>query len=244
VSYKPDHGTGTRLHNDTAYGLVNRSQEFDGPVEVVHRVPLLSIKGEPDAERIRDPAMRLRVQDAIRGKVGKDVTAALEALSEQMGIRRVRVVEPLSVIPIRRADGTPYKAYKGDSNYCYQVFASTKTGRWFERVVSSFEAAADKMQATEDPIVMQLCVNDTLRMKDPGTADGIYRVVSLTPGRVLLAPHQEGGNLRERDRDRADTFKYRYCSASALQNLQAQQVLVDPLGQVWPVKNVHEGADR
>ena len=244
VSYKPDHGTGARLHNDTAYGLVDGSRDTDGPVEVVHRVPLLSIKGEKDAEQIRDPAIRQRVQEAIRGKTGKEVTAALEALSVQMGIRRVRMVEPLSVIPIRRADGTPYKAYKGDSNYCYQVFASVKTGRWFERVVSSFEAASGKLPAIEDPMVMQLCVNDTLRLQDTGTADGIFRVVSLTPGKVLLAPHQEGGNLRERDRDRGDSFKYRYCSASSLQKLQAQPVVVDPLGQVWAVGSRHEGEDR
>jgi len=36
VSYKPDHATGTRLHNDTAYGLVNPSGSLDGAVEVVH----------------------------------------------------------------------------------------------------------------------------------------------------------------------------------------------------------------
>ena len=245
VSYKPDHGTGARLHNDTAYGLVDRSQDFDGPVEVVHRVPLLTIKGEPDAERIRDPAIRLRVQDAIRGKVGKDVTAALEALSEQIGIRRVRVVEPLSVIPIRRADGTPYKAYKGDSNYCYQVFASTKTGRWFERVVSSFEAAAVKLPAIEDPMVMQLCINDTVRFNEVGSPPSVLRVVKFTSnGQIIFASHHEGGNLKNRDADHSDSFKYRYCSASSLQKLQAQQVLVDPLGQVWPVKHVHEGAHR
>ena len=245
VSYKPDHGTGARLHNDTAYGLVDGPQDFEGPVKVVHRVPLLSLKGEPDAEQIRDPSMRLRVQDAIRGKVGKDATAALEALSAQMGIRRVRVVEPLSVIPIRRADGTPYKAYKGDSNYCYQVFASKHTGHWCDRVVSSFDAASDRVEPTEDRLVMQLCVNDTVRLNGDNDAEHlIFRVVKMRQGQVTLAGHQEAGNLKERDANRADGFKYLNCSASRLQKLQAQQVLVDPLGQVWPMKHVHEGAHR
>jgi CRISPR-associated endonuclease Csn1 len=246
VSYKPDHGTGARLHNDTAYGLITSSELSEGPVEVVHRVPLSSIKGEDEAERIRDPLVRRRAQEVIRGKTGKDVAAALEALSLQTGIRRVRVVESLSVIPIRRADGTPYKAYKGDSNYCYQVFASANTGRWYERVVSSFEAVSEELPVLEDSMVMQLCVNDTLRLHDAGTIDGIFRVVSLTPGKILLASHQEGGNLRERDRDRTDGFKYLICSASRLQKLQAQQVVVDPIGQVWPVKRKrsNEGADR
>ncbi len=244
VSYKPDHGTGARLHNDTAYGLVNGSQDTDGPVEVVHRVPLLSLKGEPDAERIRDPSIRRRVQEVIRGKVGKDATAALEALSAQMGIRRVRVVEPLSVISIRSADGIPYKAYKGDSNYCYQVFTSTETGRWRDRVLSSFDAARGKSEPTEDNLLMQLCINDTVRLDGDSDAErGVFRVVKMRKGQVTFARHQEGGNLKERDGDRTDGFKYLNCSASRLQKLQAQQVVVDPLGQVWPVNNAYEGAN-
>jgi len=244
VSYKPDHGAAAGLHNDTAYGLVDASQSIEGKVKVVHRVPLISINAEK-VELIRDPAIRRRVQEAISGKTGKAVTAALEALSVQTGIRRVRMVESLTVIPIRRADGTPYKAYKGDSNYCYQVFVSTKTGRWFERVVSSFEAAAAKLSAIEDPMVMQLCINDTVRFNEVGSPPSILRVVKFNSnGQIIFASHHEGGNLKNRDADHSDSFKYRYCSASSLQKLQAQQVVVDPIGQVWPVKVRHEGAHR
>lgn len=245
VSYKPDHGTGTRLHNDTAYGLVGSATEFDGPVDVVHRVPLLSLKGEADAERIRDPAIRQRVQEVIRGKTGKDVAAALEALSARLGIRRVRVTGPLSVIPIRRADGTPYKAYKGDSNYCYRVFALTQAGRWRDRVLSSFDAARERPEPSADFPIMQLCVNDTVQLNGDDNAEcGIFRVVKMRQGQITLASHQEGGNLKERDGDRSDGFKYLNCSASRLQRLQAQHVVVDALGQVWPVKSANARADR
>jgi CRISPR-associated endonuclease Csn1 len=249
VSYKPDHwarrkdhGTGARLHNDTAYGLVDPSQPLDGAVEVVHRIPLLSLKSEDQVEQIRDEAVRTQIREAIRGKTGKDLTAALEAFGEKTRIRRVRVKQPLSVIPIRRPDGTPYKAYKGDSNYCYQVFAAKNNGHWFERVVSSFEMATDQFAAREEPLVMQLCVDDTVylkaKMEDKGA---IYRVVKFSKGRIVLAPHNEGGNLKERDADRSDNFKYLNCSSSRLKKFDARHVVVDTLGQVWPVTYQHAG---
>jgi CRISPR-associated endonuclease Csn1 len=179
-----------------------------------------------------------------RGKTGKELTTALEAFSEKTGIRRIRIQQPLSVIAIRRPDGTPYKAYKGDSNYCYQVFAALKNGRWFERVVSSFDMAAGRLPVLKDPLVMQLCVNDTIRLKIADNETAIFRVVSLTPGMLFLSRHQEGGNLRERDRDRTDPFKYLICSSSRLNKFDALQVVVDTLGQVWPMTYQHEGANR
>jgi CRISPR-associated endonuclease Csn1 len=243
VSYKPDHGTGTRLHNDTAYGIVDSSQGFEGPVEVVHRVPLLTLKSEDQIAKIRDESLRNRIRQVINGKTGKDLAAALETFSEQTHIRRIRMVQPLSVIPIRREDGTPYKAYKGDSNYSYQIFAK-KNGRWFERVVSSFEMATGQLPMLDESFVMLLCVNDTVRLKISESDTAIFRVVSLTPGMVFFARHQEGGNLRERDRNHLDPFKYLICSASRLQKFDALQVMVDTLGQVWPVMRQHAGTSR
>ena len=153
-------------------------------------------------------------------------------------------MQPLSVITIRRKDGTPYKAYKGDSNYCYQVFSSKINGRWYERVVSSFEISTGQLPALEDPLIMQLCVNDTVRLKISEDDIAIFRVVSLTPGKVLLARLHEGGNLRERDRNRMDGFKYLICSSSRLKAFDAEHVMVDTVGQTWPMTYQHAGADR
>lgn len=241
VSYKPDHGTGTQLHNDTAYGLVGSPTDFKGPVEVVHRKALISFVSDEKISQIRDGALRERVARVVAGKTGRDAVAALEAMSLATGIRTVRAIEPLSVIPIRRADGNAYKAYKGDSNYCFQVLMSEKKGRWVDRVISSFDAANPVPGPTLEPLVMQLCVSDTVEMAVPDAGIQVMRVVSLTPGKVLFALHCEGGNLRERDRDRNDYFKYLTCSASTLQKLKARQVVVDPIGQVWPAKYHHAG---
>jgi CRISPR-associated endonuclease Csn1 len=245
VSYKPDHGTGARLHNDTAYGLVDPSQSLDGPVEVVHRIPLLNLKSADQLEQIRDDAVRNQIEQVTRGKTGKEFTAALEAFSEKTQIRRIRIKQPLSVIAIRRTDGTPYKAYKGDGNYCYQVFSRQNDGDWIARITSTFDAANGRFPATSDYLVMQLCMNDSIRMKHiESDAHTIYRVVKFSQGRVFLAPHNEGGNLKERDADRSDHFKYLNCSSSRLQRVDAQQVVVDTLGQVWPMAYPHAGENR
>jgi CRISPR-associated endonuclease Csn1 len=244
VSYKPDHGTGTRLHNDTAYGLVDPTKSLDNAVDVVHRVPLLSLKNSEQVEQIRDFVLRGQIQEQVRGKTGKEFTAALETFSEKNHTRRIRLQQSLSVIAMRRPDGTPYKAYKGDSNYCFQVLESRQNGRWFDRVVSSFEMAAGKIATLEDRLVMQLCVNDTVRLKIAEEETAIFRVVSLTPGNLILAKHQEGGNLRERDRDPTNPFKYLNCSSSRLKKFDALQVVVDTLGQVWPMTYQHARANR
>lgn len=243
VSYKPDHDVSTRLHNDTAYGVVDRSASFDRAVEVVHREQLSTLKSDKDVAAIRDAHLRNRIAEIVKGKSGKDLSAALEAFGAQTGIRRVRVTLSLSVIPIRRSDGEVYKAYKGDSNYCYQVYERATDGKWIERVVSSFEAASGEVREEGSTLIMQLCVNDTVEASLGESGTSILRVVKLSSGSVVLAEHFEGGRLKERDADRSDRFKYLSCSATRLRKLKAKQVVVDPLGQVWPMVRTGERAD-
>ena len=125
TSHRPDHGTASkaalakgrdatagRLHNDTAYGLTGRQE--NGVELVVHRVPLVSLK--PDdlkagGRRVADEALRDALATAAAGTDGKTFTQALSRFQKTnptfAGVRRVRVLEPLSVIPIRDEAGRP-----------------------------------------------------------------------------------------------------------------------------------------
>jgi len=242
-SYKPDHGTGGRLHNDTAYGFVNPAADPGKPVEVVHRVPLASFKTADDIDDIRDPVLRERLKSSVSGRSGRDLAGALEQFSAATGIRRVRVIETLSVISVRREDGTAYKAYKGDSNYAFEIVAGDG-GRWFDRVISTFSAAGRQVAApSTGTVVMRLCKDDCVSIEVDGRR-AIYRLAQMSPGKAILAPVNEGGDLRERDRDASDPFKYLIRSASSLQRLKARQVVVDPLGQVWERRWPNEGQIR
>jgi CRISPR-associated endonuclease Csn1 len=242
VSYKPDHDPSAALHNDTAYGLVGE-RELDGRFTVVHRVPLDKFASEQDLDPVRDPVLRERLRAAMAGKTKKDFSEALHRFGETTGVRHVRVLERLSVIPISRDSGVdPYKGYKGDSNYCIEIYRSPQ-GRWRDRVVSTFDA--NKI-AREDPtrlrdrktalggesLVMRLCVNDSIATQPEVEGRTIWRVVKLSVGRVTFARHVEGGPLKERDGDKTDPFKYFTASASTLQRLNARQVKVDELGYV------------
>ncbi|MBM3347844.1 MAG: type II CRISPR RNA-guided endonuclease Cas9, partial [Betaproteobacteria bacterium] len=102
VSHRPDRGKEGQLHNDTNYGLRTPPQTpRDLPV-VGHRVPIDAL-GHKDLPGVVDPILRKELEQAIAGKTSTaEVKAALSQFSAHTGIRRVRLQERLSVIPIKR----------------------------------------------------------------------------------------------------------------------------------------------
>jgi CRISPR-associated endonuclease Csn1 len=254
VSHKPDHGrkgkpapdrdtTAGRLHNDTAYGLTGEISPKGLPI-VVHRIPLASLKPADidEPERIPDPVLRQALADATAGKSGKDFETALARFRKShphfAGIRRVRVREPLSVIPIRDAAGRVYKAYKGDSNARFDVWRMPD-GKWVSDIVSMFDAhqpdQADRRPHPAAKKVLSLHQNDMLAIeRDEGLRE-IVRVVKFsTIGTLQLAASTEAGPLKARDSapQDVDPFKYINSSAGGLKKIKARQVRIDPLGRI------------
>lgn len=243
VSHKPDHGPEAALHNDTAYGLVGTDAK--GVSTVRHRVPLDGFDKREKLNAIVDQNLRADIERAINGSAdGKAMKAALAAFSGSTGVRRVRIEERLRVIPIKNREGDIYKAYKGDGNYCYEIFR-LPNGRWDGEIISSFEAnqnvyrdfRKNKKRFRLDgfsgkPLVMRICRDDILAVNDTG-GRRIMRVAMLSDGIITLAEHMEGGNLRERDRSKDDDFKYMYKSPNALQKLNARAAIITPLGFVY-----------
>ena len=254
VSHRPDHGTASkaalpkgqdatagRLHNDTAYGLTGRTE--NGCELVVHRVPLTALKPDdllPGGRRIADEALRDRLAQATAGATGKAFTEALRRFATAdptfLGLRRVRVLEPLSVIPIRDKAGRPYKAYKGDSNYRYDVW-ELASGKWVAEVVSMFDAhqpgwiSAIRREHHNPRKVLSLHRDDLLAV-DRGAGRELLRVVKFSDNQFALAPPNEGGALKARDADKADPFRYAYPSPNTLKAWGARQVRIDELGRV------------
>lgn len=237
VSYKPDHGVEGGLHNDTAYGIVAHNPK--GPSQVVHRVPITAL-GKPDSiELIRDTEIREELLGRLGQLQGKGFQAALARWSEETGVRRVRILESLDVIPIQDRHGHAYKAYKGDSNYAIEIWRDDK-GRWRGDVITTFEAnqMARKGQfplpknaaLNGKPLVMRLCKDDAILIEDKGQRK-IMRVAKFSQsGQIALAEHHEGGNLKERDADKADDFKYLLKNPGGLPSLKARRATVDFLG--------------
>lgn len=256
VMHKPDHGrsrkpsrhrdvTAGRLHNDTAYGLTGLMAPDGKTPIVVHRVPLASLKPAQIADpgAIPDEALRIALWLATRDATGKAFDQALARFAKEhpvfKGIRRVRLREPLNVIPIRDSSGHAYKAYKGDANARYDVWR-LPDGKWQADIVSMFDAhavaEADRRPHPAAKKVLSLRQGDVVAIQRKDTGSELMRVVKFsTNGAIIFAPPNEGGPLKARHEapDEVDPFKYYQASAGSLKKAKARQVRIDPLGYVF-----------
>src|SRR5690606_25352720 len=102
------------------------------------RKPLLALT-QKDLPSIRDEQLRHELFSVMADLSGKGLVEALRAFQRNKGpfhgVRRVRVTEPLGVIPIRDSAGVPYKGYKGDANFRYDVW-ELQDGKWIAEVVT------------------------------------------------------------------------------------------------------------
>ncbi|MEI8268143.1 MAG: type II CRISPR RNA-guided endonuclease Cas9 [Betaproteobacteria bacterium] len=249
VSHKPDHGHEGALHNDTAYGL----RPGD---EVVHRVMLDSLKSGEDIARLTwaDDHLARQLQAQTAGLSGKAYLERLAQATATSGMRRLRRVEKLKVIPMTSAraldrhgqteDGQPrpYKGYKGDSNHCIEIWRNDK-GRWESTVISTFEAYAIERQhgparlrhpglaQNGRPLAMRLMIDDMVRLE----VDGVLRTMRVATlsgnGQVFMAEHHQA-NVDARNRDKQDSFKYVSKMAGSFFAARARKVSVSPVGEL------------
>jgi CRISPR-associated endonuclease Csn1 len=260
VSHKPDHGrrsrpapgrdvTAAKLHDDTAYGLTGEvGADGESPI-VVKRVPFSSLTPADiqDSARIRDGALQRALQQATGGLSGSAFAEAMTRFQKThphfKGVRRVRVLgerpgtPSLKVISIHDASGRAYKAYKGNANARFQVWA-LPDGRWVHRTISQFQAhQRDLPPQRPHPAarkVLDLRQNDLVAIERDGGGREITRVVKFSEGgQVTLAPHHEAGALKARDASPDDPFKYVSPTAGGLKRMKARQVRVDPIGRVF-----------
>lgn len=256
VSHKPDHGrrakpsrdrdvTAGKLHNDTAYGLTGLTAPDGKTPIVVHRVPLTSLKpaqiADPDA--IPDETLRNALWLATRDTTGKSFDQALARFAKDhpvfKGIRRVRLREPLTVIPIQDKSGHTYKAYKGDANARYDVWR-LPDGKWQVDVVPMFDAHSAKvLERRPHPAakkILSLRQGDMIAVERDGATAELLLVKGFNQhGRLTLAAPNEAGTLKARDAEPndIDPFKYTYLSPSSLKKSKARQVRIDPLGRIF-----------
>ncbi len=245
VSHRPDHGTAGhglpstagRLHNDTAYGFTGERDGKGTPI-VVRRKPLAMLK-PADIAAIRDPDLRVELGKATAGLDGKSLEQALARFArlgplQFRGIRRVRVTEPLNVVPIRDREGRVYKGYKGDANYRYDIW-QMPDGKWRADVVSMFDAHQPGERARPHPAakrVMQLHRDDILAIERDAGARELVRIVKFSEKQFAVAPPNEGGSLKARDANPDDPFRYLYPAPSTLKAWRARKVGVDETGRV------------
>lgn len=237
VSHKPDHGVQGALHNDTAYGLIDPQANPSQKMPAVRRVPLESMSKRSDIERIRDDVLRnhfLKIADSEPDNLTAALVAAGEAMSPP--VRKARIEEQISGVVIRDQQGQGYKLYKGDANYCYDIFADEK-GKWTGRVISRFDAnqkgfnPKSKFSTEGEPLIFRLRIDDMLELEQNGERQ-VMRVVKLSGAEITLAGHFEAGALKSRNEDKNDPFRYLRTGPASIQKRNAVRVTVSPSGHV------------
>jgi CRISPR-associated endonuclease Csn1 len=254
VSFKPDTSPAGRLHNDTSYAALPDA----GPKapNVAHRVPVQNLAGwKPDEvrEALGDARLAGRVVGALEGASGKPAqAAALGELAHDVAgrtVRRVRVRERLdgtAAITDRRT-GHPYKRVKLDANHRVEFWrlpaVGGRPGKVQMVVVPMMVAAADAEAARlKRPVpdrrphpaaklLMRLHKDDVVAF-GVGDARRVLRVVKFRNGEVTLADVHEAGNLKARDADKSESFKYISGSVSRFSREMARKVFVNPAGRV------------
>jgi CRISPR-associated endonuclease Csn1 len=251
VSHRTDHGTASkaglpkgkdatagRLHNDTAYGLTGEV-DAKGNSIVVRRVPLSSFKKIADLDRVRDADLKAALYQHLDGLEGKAFEKAVAAFPDLEwhpfgGVRRVRVIESLTVIPIKDQNGRIYKGYKGDSNYRYDIW-ELPNGKWVSQIISMYNAHQPVEPDRPHPAakrIMQLHRDDVLGIERTEGQRELVRVVKFSEKQFAVAPLNEGGALKARDADKGDPFKYIYPSPNTLKSWRGRKVGVDEIGRV------------
>lgn len=259
VSHKADHGLAGKLHGDTAYGVLAPNGESSNgqrrvpsaaltdPVHILAvkgtslRAQLLrAVTGRPLAQchaelmtlatlREREVKERLKSLVSLSSKVFAE---RLNAFLSRRGIRRVRVLETLTLIPIKDRQGHVYKGFKGAGNAYYSIHQDP-TDKWVGRIVSTFEA--NSSGGEEDlrafPLLTRLFRHDMLEIQDNGERKIVY-VVKISREQIALAEHFES-NVDKRARDKRSPFNLIYKgSLSTLQACQAKPISVSPTGKL------------
>lgn len=249
VSHKPDHGlagvgvrgaaTSGRLHEETAYGLVD--EEVEGKRFNLVRRKAIAALTEKDVRAVRDKNLRdqlIRVAEQAR-REGRKLAEALAAFGEANDISRVRVLAvDKSARRFTHGGGRFEKAYIPGANHCIEIF-ETADGKWRGEGVTTLDANTPGYRTRwreEQPqarLVMRLQQGDLIEA-DRGDGRKVYRVSSLwiEQGTIPLSEHNETGDLNARHKDPDDLFTWWYGSYSGLKKAGARRVRIDPIGRV------------
>ena len=225
--------TSGQLHNETAYGLVTEPDDKN-KCTVVVRQPIEKLaESKKKLEAIRDEHLREQFLDAF-DENGKDNVIAL---AKQKNIRGLRCTENLSIIPIKDKNGNIYKAFKGDSNWGYEIYeypeGHEKAGKWEGFPISTHDANQKNFQpgVTRRPhptakLVMRLHVNDCIEIIGKDSTPQIMRLQIISKSLSFIPPNEANVDKRARNKE----LKFFSKTGSALLKVSARKVHVSPTG--------------
>ena len=252
INEKNPNTTSGKLHNETAYGIVN-APDKNGNCEVVIRSNLAAMTQADGVKLLSGTSKRTKLVDnGLREKLlqcwehfdldGKKWGEFCEHVNKpgnfsKFGVRRVRCTKVITApVLVEDAAGKSYKALKPDSNAFMEIY-QTKNGSFRAEIVTTFAANQENFKpswCTEiqgAKFAVRLHINDLFAI-GTGNSRELLRVVKLSGSRIWGAHVYEGGALQSRHNDAEDPFKYIYMSASKFITEGLRKVNVNELGHI------------
>ena len=173
------------LHNDTAYAIEAYNPE--GHSRVSYRVEVDKITTIAHIEKIKDCFIRNSLlEEMYYVKDDKeDLKQGISNWFSNQNIKRIKLTENLSVIPITDKNGKIYKGYKGDSNAFMDIYHQPGNTKWESEICSRFDVNQPHFQPewqknTPDAThLMRLRINTMLCLTENGNLH-FYRVQKLS----------------------------------------------------------------
>lgn len=267
VSHKPDHGIEDALHNDTAYGFARKEDPRGNAIhyvfiDAIDMKKLLNIKSKHlRAELVAHLTalshnavfQRLEAIDAGTGALDdllanhemseKEIKARIQDFFMQRGIRRVRLIERIDLIPMRRRgekSAPPYKGFKPGGNAYMTVFQISGQSVWKEEVVTLFDANSRRKGKNSTAIdtspdtrrIATLFNLDMVEIEQGDSRRVFYIQKMVRDGRIYIAEHFEA-NTDSRNSDKENPFKFIVkTNADALRRAKARFLVVTPAGKI------------
>ncbi len=275
VSHKADHGVQDALHNDKPFGFAKRPDARGTAVKrklssEINIKNLSSIKGKNLRAEVlahllgttQDEAFQYleqvdagtkNLKDFFGGEVdkGKEKELGLRicAYLERRGIRHVRLIENIKLIPIHQrggGDGRPYKGFKPDGNAYMDVFLSGDGEKWEGEMVTIFDANTSNHDSAENGSrrrVTRLFNRDMLEIEHEGRRRVFY-IQKMSDKQIALAEHFEA-NTDTRTRDKADPFNFVYKGGvEPLRKTKPRFLVVTPAGRIRYLSNLPDDPAR
>ena len=191
-----------------------------------------------DGKAFAQAVLDFAKHDAVFGEK-EWVDAQTGETRRRAGIRHVRIAEVASPVWITHGNGRHKKGYLPGGNDRFEVW-ELPDGKWDAEVVTTFDAHrpdfVPQMRLTHHNArkIMSLKKGDMVAYDDPDSGERVIAIVRKFDQRnkqLYLDPHNEAGNLDERER--AKTYKPLRARPNPLKKYKPRQVRVDEIGQVF-----------
>jgi CRISPR-associated endonuclease Csn1 len=171
---------------------------------------------------------------------------ALAFFADEQKIRRVRVgKDDVSAVAIADKNGKAYKAVApGENNHLDVV--QMRDGSWKGFAASVYEVNKNgwrpqwEREKLGGKLVMRLHKGDAVELESSGVRVVKYvQQIWMTQNLVVLAEHNEGGNLQQRHQldNEIDPFRWDFANIGKLKERGCVAVKVDALGRLQILKS-------